>query len=68
MDSKKVVENILLGVPAAIGKLRNGWRDVLTLFLKTPFSAAIPFYSSVPGDAALQALQPKAVPQLQVPP
>ena len=67
MDSKKVVENILLGVPAAIGKLRNGWRDVLTLFLKTPFSAAIPFYSSVPGDAALQALQPKAVPQLQVP-
>ena len=64
MDCQKVVENILGGVPAAVGKLRNGWRDVLALVLKTPFSAALPFYSSVPGDAALQALQPKTVPQL----
>lgn len=63
MDCSKVVENILGGVPAAVGKLRNGWRDVLALILKTPFSAALPFYSSVPGDAALQALQPKTAPK-----
>eukprot|EP01036_Dinobryon_divergens_P027769 gene27769-36596_t len=63
MDCSKVVENIIGGVPVAVGKLRNSWRDVLTLYLKTPFSAALPFYSSVPGDAALQALQPKTAPK-----
>ena len=58
MEADKVVENILVGLPTAVGKLRNSWKDVLNVHIKAADSAALPVYSSVPNDAAIQAVNP----------
>lgn len=50
MPATHVLENILEGLPFAIEKLQNEWKDVHSIHLKTSDSAALPVYSKVPDD------------------
>jgi len=50
MPANFVLENILEGLPFAIEKLKNEWKDVHNIHLKTSDSAALPIYSKVPDD------------------
>jgi len=58
MPLASVEANILQAVPQAIAALSGGWGSVQSLHVKTPYSAALPLYSCMPGDAAAIALLP----------
>ena len=50
MKPSHVIENVLEGVPFAIEKLQNDWKDVHSIHLKTSDSAALPIYSKIPNE------------------
>jgi ribosome biogenesis protein UTP30 len=50
MSAEDVTENVLGGLPFAIEKLQNGWKDVHSIHLKTSDSPSLPIYSKVPDE------------------
>lgn len=45
MSSNEITENVLSGLEFGIAKLKNEWKSIHSIHLKTPFSPAIPIYS-----------------------
>lgn len=50
MKANQVQENIMEGLPFAIEKLQNDWKDVHSIHLKTSDSASLPLYSKLPDE------------------
>lgn len=45
MGTKSVIENIMQGMPVAVTKFKNEWKDVMNIYIKTNDSPSLPLYS-----------------------
>lgn len=61
MSAEQVLENMLEGVVCFVSKLKNEWKDVHSIHIKTSDSASLPVYSKS-ADAMLQYIAQKSAP------
>ena len=61
MSAEQVLENMLEGVACFVSKLKNEWKDVHSIHIKTSDSASLPVYSKS-ADAMLQYIAQKSTP------
>lgn len=61
MSAEHVLENMLEGVECFVSKLKNEWKDVHSIHIKTSDSASLPVYSKS-ADAMLQYIAQKSTP------
>jgi len=59
MSAEQVLENMLEGVVCFVSKLKNEWKDVHSIHIKTSDSASLPVYSKS-ADAMLQYVAQKS--------
>jgi len=61
MSAEQVLENMLEGVVCFVSKLKNEWKDVHSIHIKTSDSASLPVYSKS-ADAMLRYIAQKSAP------
>ena len=61
MSAEQVLDNMLEGVACFVSKLKNEWKDVHSIHIKTSDSASLPVYSKS-TDAMLQYIAQKSAP------
>jgi ribosome biogenesis protein UTP30 len=56
-SAAEIVRNVEVGLAFAVQKLKNEWRDVLSVHVKSSDSPALPVYSKLPNSEEFQFVQ-----------